>query len=265
MRPAWRDPSGKLQATTHPGNPMRSCHSSRPQFLAERFALASVVFTHSILIKSSAPRWTNRGHQAHDEHMEKPRFVSRAGVKLERALGEFKIDVTGLACADFGCSVGGFTDCLLQHGANKVYAIDTGYGVLAYTLRTDPRVEVMERTNVLHAKPQAPIDLVVIDLAWTPQQLAIPAALKWLKPDGRIISLVKPHYELDEEEKRNLLTEGRLDHLEAERVLDRVLTAMPTWGAQPIAHTRSPLTGGKSSRQKSGAGNIEFLVLVRPI
>ena len=152
-------------------------------------------------------------------------FVSRAGGKLEHALRVFDLDVHGFVCADFGCNVGGFTDCLLQRDAAKLYAIDTDYGALAWKLRNDPRVAVMERTNALHAQPPAGelMDLVGIDLAWTPQRLAIPAALKWLKPDGRIVSLVKPHYELSDDEKRDLLRDGVLDAAEAQRVLQRVL------------------------------------------
>lgn len=199
-------------------------------------------------------------------------FVSRAGLKLEHALREFALDVTGFICADFGCNAGGFTDCLLQRGAAKVFAIDTGYGALAWKLRNDPRVVVMERTNALHATPLqikgsdpfvSSVDLVVIDLAWTPQRLAIPAALKWLKPAGQIVSLVKPHYELEGGERKSLLHDGRLDPIEAERVLQRVLERMPAWGAEAIARTKSPLTGGKSS--KGGKGNVEFLALAKRI
>lgn len=187
-------------------------------------------------------------------------FASRAGLKLDHALREFDIDVTGLVCADFGCNAGGFTDCLLRRGAAKVFAIDTGYGALAWKLRNDSRVVVMERTNALFAKPQAAVDLVVIDMAWTPQRLAIPAALKWLKSDGCIVSLIKPHYELDADEKRTLLHDGRLDSADAERVLHRVIEHMPKWRTEVIAHTKSPLAGGKSSRSKSGEGNVEYLV-----
>lgn len=190
-------------------------------------------------------------------------FVSRAGLKLDHALREFKFDVNGMICADFGCNVGGFTDCLLQRGAAKVFAIDTGYGVLAWKLRNDPRVIVMERTNALHVQPGGQVDLVVIDMAWTPQRHAMPAAMKWLKPVGKIITLIKPHYELNEEEKRTLLVDGRLAPAEAERVMQRVLEEMPSWGARPIAHTRSPISGGKSS--KGGEGNVEFLASVEPI
>ena len=192
-------------------------------------------------------------------------FVSRAGLKLDHALREFKFDVTGLTCADFGCNIGGFTDCLLQRGAANVFSIDTGYGTLAWKLRNDSRVVVMERSNALHVtKPQAArVDLVVIDLAWTPQRLAIPAALKWLQQNGWIITLVKPHYELGEEEKESLLVGGRLDPAEAERVLHRILAQMPEWGARPLKHTLSPITVGKSSK-KHGSGNVEFLVLAEP-
>ena len=122
-------------------------------------------------------------------------FVSRGGEKLAAALDAFGIDPTGMTCADFGANVGGFTDCLLRRGAAKVYAIDTGYGELAWTLRKDSRVVVMERTNALHCDVLEPVDLVTIDMAWTPQGRSVPAAAGWLTADGRIISLLKCHYE----------------------------------------------------------------------
>ena len=107
-------------------------------------------------------------------------YVSRAGVKLEAALKAFELDVTGLRCADLGCHAGGFTDCLLQRGAAAVHAVDTGYGVLDYRLRSDPRVTVLERTNALHFEPPEQVDMVTIDVAWTRQQHVIPAALRWI-------------------------------------------------------------------------------------
>src|SRR5438552_12787227 len=97
-------------------------------------------------------------------------FVSRAGQKLHHALTTFSISPRGMICADFGSNTGGFTDCLLQLGAKKVYAIDTGYGVLDYKLRKDSRVVVMERTNAMHVKLSEPIDLITIDVAWTKQK-----------------------------------------------------------------------------------------------
>ena len=198
-------------------------------------------------------------------------YVSRAALKLEHALREFHVDVRDRICADFGCNVGGFTDCLLQHGAARVFAIDTGYGALHHRLRTDERVTVLERTNALHFDPlvqfgadDAPFEgahLVTIDLAWTPQRHAIPAALRWLRADGRIITLIKPHYELTEAEKQTHLHEGRLDPQVAEQVLHRVLHATPELGAMPLQHAQSPLTGSKSARK--GPGNVEYLALLK--
>lgn len=222
--------------------------------------------------------------------MSEPRqpFVSRAGLKLAHALDAFApdgparlgamgVDPRGRRCADFGCNVGGFTDCLLQRGAAGVIAIDTGYGTLAWTLRNDPRVTVRERTNALHAEPPpGGVDLVVIDMAWTPQRLSIPASLRWLGGSGavgdrtdasaqagRIISLIKPHYELEPHEK-HLLKDGFLAHDEARRVAQRVAERMPSLGAQVVAAAESPITGGKSARSRAGAGNLEFLLLLRP-
>ncbi|MCH2143523.1 MAG: methyltransferase domain-containing protein [Phycisphaerales bacterium] len=194
--------------------------------------------------------------------MAERRFVSRAGDKLDHALETFELDVTGLNCADFGCNVGGFTDCLLSRGASHVTAIDTGYGVLAWKLRNDDRVTVRERTNALHAEPE-PVDLVVLDLAWTPQRLALPAARSWLKPGGRVVSLVKPHYELQGERKQ-LLNDGFLPPEHAEEVLEEVVNELSTLGFNTEATTRSPLVGGKSSRRKGVPGNVEFLALITP-
>src|ERR1700729_302541 len=101
-------------------------------------------------------------------------FVSRAGLKLEAALLSFPIDVIGKTCADLGANVGGFTDCLLQHGAAKVYAVDTAYGVLAWTLRKDPRIIVKERMNALHVKLPEPVSLIAVDVGWTRQDKILP-------------------------------------------------------------------------------------------
>lgn len=194
-------------------------------------------------------------------------YVSRGGLKLKHAIDEFHFFVDGLRCADFGCNIGGFTDCLLKAGAAHVAAVDTGYGALAWTLRNDPRVRVMERTNALHAPPPADaekVDLVVIDMAWTPQRLCVPAALRWLKPGayGRIITLVKPHYELDEHEKREKLREGVLDHADAAAVVERVLTTLPGLGARVLGCVQSPILGGAGKGKKTG--NAEWLALLGP-
>jgi len=185
-------------------------------------------------------------------------YVSRGGVKLAAALEAFGIDVTGLVCADLGCSTGGFVDCLLQGGAARVYAVDTAYGQLAWSLRNDQRVIVYERTNALHAQPGEPCDLVTVDLGWTRQDKAIPAAMRWLKPGGqsRIITLIKPHYEQPRPAGKRGRGRGKaLDDAIAAQVARRVLAAMPTWGVQVLGHIPSPIRGGKG-------GNLEYLALL---
>jgi 23S rRNA (cytidine1920-2'-O)/16S rRNA (cytidine1409-2'-O)-methyltransferase len=151
---------------------------------------------------------------------------------------------------------------MLQRGAAHVTAIDTGYGALAWKLRQDPRVEVRERTNALHADPPpGGVDLVVVDLAWTPQRLAVPAALRWLAPGGRIVTLVKPHYELQEDEKP-WLDRGFLPHERVPGVVARVEAAMPSLGARVTGSAQSPLVGGKTSRKAGVPGNVEWLVVL---
>jgi 23S rRNA (cytidine1920-2'-O)/16S rRNA (cytidine1409-2'-O)-methyltransferase len=189
-------------------------------------------------------------------------YASRAGLKLAAALDGFELDVTGMRCADLGCHAGGFTDCLLQHGATAVHALDTGYGVLDYRLRTDPRVTVMERTNALHCEPPDTVDLVTIDVGWTKQRHVIPAALQWLGPDGLVITLVKPHYELDETQRRTLLHDGAISHADAGIVVERTVAGFEALGALAIAMLISPLTGAKSTRG-GRAGNREYLVLAK--
>jgi 23S rRNA (cytidine1920-2'-O)/16S rRNA (cytidine1409-2'-O)-methyltransferase len=186
-------------------------------------------------------------------------YVSRGGLKLRHGLDHFGIDVTGLTCADLGCSTGGFTDCLLQAGAARVISVDTGYGVLAWKLRQDPRVEVHERANALHLEPTAAVDLVVIDLGWTPQRLCIPAALRWLRPGGGIITLIKPHYEAAKLAGASTRG-GVLAEAEAEAIRDRTLAELPELGVEVVGVTRSPITGSKGAKR----GNVEYLALLRP-
>jgi 23S rRNA (cytidine1920-2'-O)/16S rRNA (cytidine1409-2'-O)-methyltransferase len=194
-----------------------------------------------------------------------PVFVSRGGQKLRHALDAFRVDPTGLWCADLGCSTGGFTDCLLQAGAERVFSVDTGYGVIAYKLRTDKRVTVIERSNALHVAVHAEaaahggVDLVVMDLGWTPQRLAVPAAAKWMKPGGRMISLVKPHYEVAGDEKQ-LLVKGVLSDEDARRISRRTIDRMGELGMTVLGEVESPVRG--SAGKKEGAGNLETLVLL---
>ena len=187
-------------------------------------------------------------------------FVSRAGFKLEHALREFDFTVEGLTCADLGCNVGGFTDCLLQYGAKKIFAVDTGYGTLAWKLRNDDRVITMERTNALHLDPPEIVDLVVIDLGWTPQALALPVAARWVQ-GGHMISLIKPHYELTNDEKKDESVSSGLSEVSVERVLNRVRETCRSLSLEILSETISPVKGKKSSRK--GSGNVEHLMLLQ--
>lgn len=183
-------------------------------------------------------------------------YVSRGGLKLRHALTEFGVDPAGMVCADLGTSTGGFTDCLLQAGAAKVYSVDTAYGEFAWKLRNDPRVALMERTNALHAPtPAGGVDLVVVDLGWTPQRLLVPAAVGWLRPGGRIISLIKPHYE--DPHRARASARGVLSDQDAEAIVARVVGELPGLGVRVVGLTRSPVLGGSK-----GKGNAEWLVLL---
>jgi 23S rRNA (cytidine1920-2'-O)/16S rRNA (cytidine1409-2'-O)-methyltransferase len=179
-------------------------------------------------------------------------YVSRAGFKLAHGLDAFELPVAGRTCADLGCSTGGFVDCLLQRGAAKVFAIDTGYGVLDWRLRNDPRVVVMERTNAMHAKLPEQVSLVTIDVSWTRQKNILPSAKSMLAADGCAVTLIKPHYEAD----ASLLRQGVLPDVYLRGVLDEVARDIAQARFELLALTRSPL-GGKGS-------NTEFLGLLRP-
>ncbi|MFP4435572.1 MAG: SAM-dependent methyltransferase [Planctomycetota bacterium] len=190
-------------------------------------------------------------------------YVSRGGHKLAPALDAFDLDVTGLRCVDLGCNVGGFTDCLLQRGAEHVHAVDTGYGDFAWTLRNDPRVTLHERTNALHFQPQAKVDLAVVDVSWTPQRRIIPAALEWLDAEstfppsrggGAIVSLLKPHYEYAKIHGRKLYRP--LTDEESADTLSAVREQLRQLGVDVLDRTPCAIRGK--------GGNREYLLLVSP-
>ena len=179
--------------------------------------------------------------------------MSRApGLKLEAALHAFGLNPAGWTCADFGSHAGGFVDCLLQHGALKVYAIDPGYGVLDYRLRRDPRVVVCERTNALHYVCPEPSDLVTIDVGWTPQRLILGPARRCLKSEtGRVLNLVKPQYEAPKEWLHDgIVVAERLD-----AVLATCRSDVHELGWNIAGEIESPLRGH--------GGNVEFLCCSR--
>lgn len=180
-------------------------------------------------------------------------FVSRAGLKLDHALTTFGVDVTGLTCADLGCNAGGFTDCLLRHGAAKVYAVDTGYGALDWKLRKDPRVVVMERTNAMHVVLPEPAAFVCIDVAWTRQRRILPAARRLLAGGGTVVTLIKPHYEAD----KAWLVKGVLPADRVDAVVEAVRADVAAAGFDVVGLTRSPILGGQ--------GNTEVLARLRSV
>ena len=180
------------------------------------------------------------------------KFASRAGEKLEHALKEFKISVKGLVCADFGSSTGGFVDCLLQNGAEKVYAVETGYGVLDWNLRNNKQVVVMERINAMHVDLPEKVDLITIDTSWTRLENIVPSALKNLKPTGQIIALLKPQYEAEPK----MLRKGKLSDEFIPEVINGVKDKLNDIGVNVIAETESPIVGEKG-------GNKEYLLLIQ--
>ena len=180
-------------------------------------------------------------------------YVSRGGLKLEKALRDFGVDPTGFVCSDSGCSTGGFTDCLLQQGASKVFAIDVGYGELNWKIRNDPRVVVMERTNIRYVTPEdigEPLDLSVIDVSFISLRIVLPAIKNLLKENqGQVLCLIKPQFEAGRENvgKNGVIREGAI-HKE---VLDNFVALAKELGFTILGLTFSPVKGP--------AGNIEFL------
>jgi 23S rRNA (cytidine1920-2'-O)/16S rRNA (cytidine1409-2'-O)-methyltransferase len=182
-------------------------------------------------------------------------YVSRGGFKLAAALDRFPIPIENAICADVGASTGGFTDCLLQRGAARVYAIDVGYGQLNWKLQTDPRVVIMDRTNARYvdALPE-PIDVAVVDASFISLRLILPAVLKWLQADAHVVTLIKPQFEAgrDNVGKGGVVRDPAV-HAE---VLRTTWAAVGAMGLSPIDLIRSPIEGP--------AGNVEFLAWLRP-
>ena len=182
-----------------------------------------------------------------------PTFVGRGGLKLRHALDTFGVDPAGLTCADFGANVGGFTDCLLQAGAAKVFAVDTGYGTLAWKLRNDPRVVVLEKTNARHlmrTQVPEPVDLVVCDASFIGLETILPAALALARPGARLVALIKPQFEVgpDRVGKGGVVRDPALH----QEVCARIAAWLPTQGWSVVGITESPIRGPE--------GNVEFLI-----
>lgn len=182
------------------------------------------------------------------------RYVGRGGLKLERALEEFNVDASGLVCLDVGASTGGFTDCLLQHGARKVVAIDVGHNQLDWRLRQDERVEVREGVNARYLKPEdfsEKFDLAVMDVSFISATKVIPAIVPLLTRGGRFITLIKPQFEVG----RGEVGKGGIvsDTAKHARVIEEVNERAAREGLEVFGVVESPITGAD--------GNVEFLAL----
>ncbi len=187
--------------------------------------------------------------------MASDKFVSRGGEKLQAAIAQwgpsFQLSIINSVVLDVGSSTGGFVDCLLQNGAKKVYALDTAYGELAWKLRNDPRVVVMERTNILHLNslPEQ-TDLITIDAGWTKLELVLPIVKNFLKSEGLIIALLKPHYEGGQKK----LIKGVVPEELVEEIKNQTIKNIENLGFKIEEVIDSPILGG--------AGNKEYLLKI---
>ena len=183
-------------------------------------------------------------------------YVSRGGLKLEKAFVTFSLHLQDKVCMDIGASTGGFTDFMLKHGARKVYCVDVGYGQLDYRLRNDHRVINMERTNIRYVKPEdipEPMDFISIDVSFISLELVLPVAYQLLKNEGQLICLIKPQFEAGKEQvgKGGIVKDGHIH----EKVIQKVIDTATEEGFRVEGLTYSPVKGAK--------GNIEYLLWLR--
>ncbi len=172
-------------------------------------------------------------------------YVSRGGEKLATALDRLGVKPAGRVCADLGSHVGGFVDCLLRRGAARVFSIDTAYGILAWKLRRDPRVVVLERTNAMHVTLPEPVDLVTVDVGWTRQSKILPNVDRLVSPQGSVVTLIKPHYEAPQE----LLNRGLLPDDAVDPIVEAVLDEVVAMGWQVAGTVDSPIKGHGGNRE----------------
>lgn len=198
---------------------------------------------------------TKAGTQVNDDvqlvfDIEEPKYVSRAGLKLEKAIDEFNINVTDLVALDAGLSTGGFTDCLLQRGVKKVYGVDVGYGQVHERLRNNPRVVLLERTNLRELTSVGElVDIITLDLSFISVLKVMNAVINLLKPDGQLIVLIKPQFEAGKHE----VGSGGIvrDEKVRQAVVENVVQGIREYGFELVGMTESPILGAK--------GNKEFL------
>jgi len=220
--------------------------------LAQRLIMAGQVRVDGVVVDKPSIKFPNDVQVEVDEG---PRYVSRGGEKLEAGLIAWDLlDLAGLVCVDVGASTGGFTDCLLQHGASRVYAIDVGYGLLHWKLRNDPRVISMEKTNARYLGPfPEKIDLVVVDASFISLKVLLSVIHGWFDDQGNVIALIKPQFEAGKKDAAR--GEGVIrDPAIHRRVIQEVVRNAESIGFGVRGLIRSPLLGPK--------GNVEFLVLL---
>jgi 23S rRNA (cytidine1920-2'-O)/16S rRNA (cytidine1409-2'-O)-methyltransferase len=222
---------------------------------AQRLVMAGLVFSGDKRLEK--PGQNIAGDTQLEVRGQPHPYVSRGGLKLERALDHFSIPVTGRVALDVGASTGGFTDCLLQRGAAKVYAVDVGTNQLAWRLRSDPRVVSMEKTNirdVTRVQIPEPIDLIVCDASFIGLRTALPAALALAAPGGHLVALIKPQFEVGKGRvgKGGIVRDPEL-HREVCDTISAWLAEQPGWQVRGVIE--SPITGAE--------GNKEFLISAR--
>jgi len=217
---------------------------------AQRLVMAGEVRADGQLVHKPSELFDS---SCHIEIKSKPKYVSRGGLKLEKAITEFNInDIEGKICADIGASTGGFTDCLLQNGAVKVYAVDVGYGQLHQSLRKNPKVVLMERVNVKDVKDfPEPIGLVTIDVSFISLKRIFPIVKNWGKRNIlRVIALIKPQFEVG----RKIAAKGKgviRSDKDRQKVVKDILSTVEDEGFKVVGVVESPIKGPK--------GNVEFL------
>ena len=220
---------------------------------AQAMVMAGVVLVNEQRVEKASEQFP-ADTQIRIKHAEDPtsRYIGRGGLKLEAALKEFQIDVRGAVCLDVGASTGGFTDCLLQNGATKVFAIDVGHNQIDWRLRNDPRVEVREGVNARYLKPEdfpVNFDLAVIDVSFISIQKILPSVLPLLKPGASLVVLIKPQFEVG----RGEVGSGGVVRDEAKRMkaVETVNAFASTLGLELKGTIESPITGAE--------GNVEYL------
>ncbi|REJ77402.1 MAG: TlyA family RNA methyltransferase [Acidobacteria bacterium] len=225
---------------------------------AQALVMSGVVLVDEKRVEKPSETFEENQHIRLKGDMPEARYASRAGLKLEKALSEFNIRPYGYVCLDIGASTGGFTDCLLAHGAKKVFAVDSGTNQMIWRLRNDKRVVLMENTNARHLSREAidePVDLISVDVSFVSARLVVEPALKFLKRGGSVVLLIKPQFEVG----RGDVGKGGIvkDPEKRKRVVEEMTEFLDNIGLRSRGVIESPIRGA--------AGNIEYLIALEMI